>query len=106
MVIDLVYVVKSGSIRWINSLIQFKCTDSVLPHHRLSLHGCRSGITYFQHMGASFVVSVLGVMADALVEARWRRMALERDLIDSSSIVVPISVFWLVLQYALHDMRQ
>lgn len=66
--------------------------------------GRRSGITYFQRMGAGFAVSVLGVMAGALVEAKRRRVAAEHGLLDTPSAVVPISVFWLVPQYALHGM--
>jgi peptide/histidine transporter 3/4 len=66
--------------------------------------GRRSGITYFQRMGAGFAVSVLGVLAGALVETRRRRVAAEHGLLDSPGAVVPISVFWLVPQYALHGM--
>ncbi|PUZ66002.1 hypothetical protein GQ55_3G271200 [Panicum hallii var. hallii] len=66
--------------------------------------GRRSGITYFQRMGAGFAVSVLGVMAGALVETRRRGVAAEHGLLDSPAAVVPISVFWLVPQYALHGM--
>ncbi|KAF8765638.1 hypothetical protein HU200_008130 [Digitaria exilis] len=66
------------------------------------LTGRRSGITYFQRMGAGFAVSVLGVMAGAFVEAKRRGVAAEHGLTDTPSAVVPISVFWLVPQYALH----
>ena len=55
-------------------------------------------------MGAGFAVSVLGVMAGALVEIRRRGVAAEHGLLDSPAAVVPISVFWLVPQYALHGM--
>ncbi|KAL6620248.1 hypothetical protein ACP70R_035387 [Stipagrostis hirtigluma subsp. patula] len=64
--------------------------------------GRRSGITYFQRMGAGFAVSVLGVLAGALVERKRRGVAAEHGLADSPGAVVPISVFWLVPQYALH----
>ncbi|KAG2627522.1 protein NRT1/ PTR FAMILY 3.1-like [Panicum virgatum] len=64
--------------------------------------GRRSGITYFQRMGAGLAVSVLGVMAGALVEARRRAAAAEHGLLDKPAAVVPVSVFWLVPQYALH----
>uniref|UniRef100_K3ZEZ9 Major facilitator superfamily (MFS) profile domain-containing protein n=1 Tax=Setaria italica TaxID=4555 RepID=K3ZEZ9_SETIT len=66
--------------------------------------GRRSGITYFQRMGAGFAVSVLGVMAGAFVETKRRSVAAEHGLLDSPNAVVPISVFWLVPQYALHGM--
>jgi peptide/histidine transporter 3/4 len=55
-------------------------------------------------MGAGFAVSVLGVMASALVETRRRGVAAEHGLLDSPAAVVPISVFWVVPQYALHGM--
>jgi dipeptide/tripeptide permease len=66
--------------------------------------GRRSGITYFQRMGSGFAVSVLGVMAGAFVEAKRRAVAAEHGLLDEPAAVVPISVFWLVPQYALHGM--
>ncbi|CAO2150003.1 unnamed protein product [Urochloa humidicola] len=66
--------------------------------------GRRSGITYFQRMGAGFAVSVLGVMAGALVETRRRGVAAGNGLLDKPGAVVPMSVFWLVPQYALHGM--
>ncbi|RLN28340.1 protein NRT1/ PTR FAMILY 3.1-like [Panicum miliaceum] len=43
--------------------------------------GRRSGITYFQRMGAGFAVSVLGAMAGALVETRRRGVAAEHGLL-------------------------
>ncbi|GJN14400.1 hypothetical protein PR202_gb01223 [Eleusine coracana subsp. coracana] len=64
--------------------------------------GLKSGITYFQRMGAGFAVSVLGVAAGALVEARRRRVAADHGLVDDPNATVPMSVFWLVPQYALH----
>uniref|UniRef100_A0A0E0L2H9 Uncharacterized protein n=1 Tax=Oryza punctata TaxID=4537 RepID=A0A0E0L2H9_ORYPU len=59
--------------------------------------GRQSGITYFQRMGAA-----LGVLAGALVEAKRRAAAAEHGLLDSPGAIVPVSVFWLVPQYALH----
>uniref|UniRef100_J3M751 Major facilitator superfamily (MFS) profile domain-containing protein n=1 Tax=Oryza brachyantha TaxID=4533 RepID=J3M751_ORYBR len=64
--------------------------------------GRKSGITYFQRMGAGFAVATLGVLAGALVEAKRRAAAAEHGLLDIPSAVVPVSVFWLVPQYALH----
>ncbi|CAL4908208.1 unnamed protein product [Urochloa decumbens] len=68
--------------------------------------GRRAGITYFQRMGAGFAVSVLGVMAGALVETRRRGVAARNGLLDDKpgAAAVPMSVFWLVPQYALHGM--
>ncbi|KAG2627532.1 hypothetical protein PVAP13_3KG127836 [Panicum virgatum] len=59
--------------------------------------GLPSGVTYFQRMGIG-----LAVAAAALVEARRRAAAAEHGLLDSPKAVVPMSVFWLVPQYAIH----
>lgn len=65
--------------------------------------GLPSGITYFQRMGAGLAVSVLGVLAGALVERKRRAVAAEHGLLDGgAAAAVPMSVFWLVPQYALH----
>ncbi|KAG8068720.1 hypothetical protein GUJ93_ZPchr0005g15043 [Zizania palustris] len=64
--------------------------------------GRQSGITYFQRMGAGFAVAALGVLAGTFVETKRRASAAEHGLVDSPSAVVPVSVFWLVPQYALH----
>ncbi|KAJ1262884.1 hypothetical protein BS78_09G143200 [Paspalum vaginatum] len=64
--------------------------------------GRPSGITYFQRMGVGLAISILGVGTAALVETKRRGVAAEHGLQDSPSAVVPISVFWLVPQFAIH----
>jgi peptide/histidine transporter 3/4 len=64
--------------------------------------GLPSGITYFQRMGIGLAISVLSVASAALVETKRRDAAARHGLLDSPAAVVPISVFWLVPQFAVH----
>ncbi|CAN6346845.1 unnamed protein product [Urochloa humidicola] len=64
--------------------------------------GLPSGINYFQRMGIGLAISVLSVGAAALVETKRRDAAARHGLLDDPAAVVPLSVFWLVPQYAVH----
>uniref|UniRef100_A0ACD5U3Y4 Uncharacterized protein n=1 Tax=Avena sativa TaxID=4498 RepID=A0ACD5U3Y4_AVESA len=83
-------------------LVSLSLYDRVFVPVARRYTGRQSGISYFQRMGAGLAVSVLGVLAGALVERRRRAVAAEHGLLDSPGATVPISVFWLVPQYALH----
>jgi dipeptide/tripeptide permease len=64
--------------------------------------GLQSGITYFQRMGIGLAISILGVASAALVETKRRDAAADNGFLDNPDAVVPISVFWLVPQFAIH----
>ncbi|KAL6619244.1 hypothetical protein ACP70R_034383 [Stipagrostis hirtigluma subsp. patula] len=64
--------------------------------------GLPSGITIFQRMAIGLAISVVSVGAAALVETKRRGTAAEHGLVDNPAAVVPISVFWLVPQFAIH----
>lgn len=64
--------------------------------------GLPSGITYFQRMGIGLAISILGVASAALVETKRRDAAADNGFLDNPDAVVPISVFWLVPQFAIH----
>uniref|UniRef100_A0ACD5U3X8 Uncharacterized protein n=1 Tax=Avena sativa TaxID=4498 RepID=A0ACD5U3X8_AVESA len=68
--------------------------------------GLPSGITYFQRMAAGLAISILGVASAALVEARRRGSAAEHGLLDTPATIVPMNVFWLVPQYAIHGVAE
>ncbi|TVU19360.1 hypothetical protein EJB05_35504 [Eragrostis curvula] len=68
--------------------------------------GLRSGITYFQRMGVGLAVSILSVGTAALVETKRRGAAAEHGLLDKPAAVVPLSVFWLVPQFAVHGIAE
>jgi dipeptide/tripeptide permease len=64
--------------------------------------GLPSGITYFQRMGVGLAISILGVASAALVETKRRDAAVRHGLLDDPAAAVPLSVFWLVPQFAIH----
>ncbi|KAK8457803.1 hypothetical protein SEVIR_3G249500v4 [Setaria viridis] len=64
--------------------------------------GLSSGITYFQRMGIGLAISILGVGAAALVETKRRGVAADHGFLDDPAAVIPLSVFWLVPQFAIH----
>ncbi|KAM0902265.1 hypothetical protein ACQ4PT_019329 [Festuca glaucescens] len=68
--------------------------------------GLPSGITYFQRMAVGLAISILGVASAALVEAKRRGSAADHGLLDTPATLVPMSVFWLVPQYAIHGVAE
>jgi peptide/histidine transporter 3/4 len=62
----------------------------------------QSGITYFQRMGIGLAIHILGVATAALVETKRRHAAVDHGLLDNPAAVIPLSVFWLVPQFAVH----
>ncbi|CAD6333830.1 unnamed protein product [Miscanthus lutarioriparius] len=64
--------------------------------------GLQSGITYFQRMGIGLAIHILGVATAALVETKRRHAAADHGLVDKPTAVVPLSVFWLVPQFAVN----
>ncbi|CAD5165013.1 unnamed protein product [Musa acuminata subsp. malaccensis] len=65
-----------------------------------------SGITYLQRIGIGMAVGLLANVAAALVEAKRKGAAADHGLVDQPKAVVPISVFWLVPQYAIHGLAE
>ncbi|GFY84697.1 major facilitator superfamily protein [Actinidia rufa] len=64
------------------------------------------GITCLQRMGIGFVVNILATIVSALVEIKRKAMAAQHNLLDKSSAVIPISVFWLMPQFCLHGIAE
>nr|CAB3461486.1 unnamed protein product [Digitaria exilis] len=64
--------------------------------------GLPSGVTYFQRMGIGLAIAISGVASAALVETKRRGLASQHGLLDTPKAIVPMSVFWLVPQYAIH----
>ncbi|XP_072953184.1 protein NRT1/ PTR FAMILY 3.1 [Typha angustifolia] len=64
------------------------------------------GLSFLHRMGVGFVISTLATLVAGFVEAKRKRVASESGLVDSANAVVPIPVFWLVPQYALHGVAE
>ncbi|KAM1102410.1 hypothetical protein ACFX2I_011052 [Malus domestica] len=68
--------------------------------------GLDRGITFLHRMGIGFVISVFATLVAGFVEMKRKKAAFAHGLIDHPHDVIPISVFWLVPQYALHGMAE
>ncbi|TVU19359.1 hypothetical protein EJB05_35503, partial [Eragrostis curvula] len=84
------------------TLVSIICYDRVFVPLARRVTGLPSGVTYFQRMGIGLTIAVFGVASAALVETRRRHTAVEHGLLDSPKAIVPMSVFWLIPQYAIH----
>nr|XP_029117984.1 protein NRT1/ PTR FAMILY 3.1 isoform X2 [Elaeis guineensis] len=63
-----------------------------------------SGITYLQRMGIGLAISIFATMSAALVEIKRKAVASDHGLLDKQKVTVPISVFWLMPQFAIHGL--
>uniref|UniRef100_A0A5B7AYZ5 Putative Peptide transporter 2 isoform 1 n=1 Tax=Davidia involucrata TaxID=16924 RepID=A0A5B7AYZ5_DAVIN len=74
--------------------------DRVLVPIARKFTGKERGFSELQRMGIGLFISVLGIVAAALVEI-WRLdLARALDLVDKD-VKVPLSIFWQIPQYAL-----
>ncbi|PKU83241.1 putative nitrite transporter [Dendrobium catenatum] len=65
-----------------------------------------TGLSYLQRIAVGLAISLLSNISAALVESRRRSTAVTHGLADHPSATVPISVFWLVPQYAIHGIAE
>lgn len=63
--------------------------------------GHERGLTTLQRIGVGLVLSILSMLAAALVESQRRAVAIRHHLQDFPAATVPMSVFWLVPQFML-----
>ncbi|XP_058078775.1 protein NRT1/ PTR FAMILY 3.1 [Magnolia sinica] len=68
--------------------------------------GLDRGISYLQRMGVGFAISILATLVAGFVEEKRKHAAMAHGLLDSPHATIPITVFWLVPQYALHGMAE
>nr|XP_029117943.1 protein NRT1/ PTR FAMILY 3.1 isoform X2 [Elaeis guineensis] len=65
-----------------------------------------SGITYLQRMGIGLAIAIFATVAAALVEIKRKAVASDHGLLDKQKVTVPISVFWLMPQFAIHGLAE
>ncbi|CAL5094935.1 unnamed protein product [Urochloa decumbens] len=61
-----------------------------------------TGITHLQRTGVGMTLAMVANAVAAVVERRRRSVAAANGLLDAPKATVPMSVFWLVPQYAIH----
>ncbi|KAF3330910.1 protein NRT1/ PTR FAMILY 4.5-like protein [Carex littledalei] len=71
----------------------------IVPFLR-KLTGYKGGITHLQRIGVGFAFAALAAFVAALVEMKRKKLAEEHGLMDVGT-GVPMSVFWLVIQFFL-----
>ncbi|KAL5843470.1 hypothetical protein ACOSQ4_009428 [Xanthoceras sorbifolium] len=60
-----------------------------------------AGITVLQRIGIGMFLSALSMVSAALVETRRLKTAVEYGLVDKPNMTIPMSIRWLIPQYAL-----
>ncbi|OVA19034.1 Proton-dependent oligopeptide transporter family [Macleaya cordata] len=68
--------------------------------------GLDRGISFLHRMGIGFAISVLATFVAGFVEVKRKNVARVHGLTDDEHSIIPISVFWLVPQYALHGVAE
>ncbi|CAL4908210.1 unnamed protein product [Urochloa decumbens] len=76
--------------------------DRVLVRVLRRLTGRPNGITHLQRTGVGLTIAMLSNAVAAVVERRRRSVAAASGLLDSPKATLPMSVFWLVPQFAIH----
>ncbi|KAI5071868.1 hypothetical protein GOP47_0014119 [Adiantum capillus-veneris] len=98
------FVIPSGSLLTFSSvaiLIVLPIYDRVLVPCARRFTGRDQGLTLLQRMGAGFFLSIVCMIIAALVERRRLEVAIQYGLLDDTSAIIPMSVFWLAPQYFL-----
>ncbi|PIA39710.1 hypothetical protein AQUCO_02600275v1 [Aquilegia coerulea] len=68
--------------------------------------GVDRGISYLHRMTIGFVISTISTLVSGFVEVKRKNVAAAYGLIDSPNATIPISIFWLVPQYALYGIAE
>ncbi|CAN6337605.1 unnamed protein product [Urochloa humidicola] len=76
--------------------------DRVLVRVLRRRTGHPTGITHLQRTGVGMTLAMVANAVAAVVERRRRAVAAASGLLDAPKATVPMSVFWLVPQYAIH----
>ncbi|KAK6242820.1 hypothetical protein SCA6_008209 [Theobroma cacao] len=80
--------------------------DRVLVRIARRFTGLDRGITFLHRMGIGFVISVLATLVAGFIEIKRKQAAFAHGLQDKAHGIIPITVIWLVPQYALHGIAE
>uniref|UniRef100_A0A7N2KQR5 Uncharacterized protein n=1 Tax=Quercus lobata TaxID=97700 RepID=A0A7N2KQR5_QUELO len=68
--------------------------------------GLKQGVSFLHRMAIGFFISIFATLVAGFIEVKRKHVAAANGLIDSPKSTLPISVFWLVLQYSLHGISE
>ncbi|KAK3229789.1 hypothetical protein Dsin_001670 [Dipteronia sinensis] len=91
----------------IQSIISLSILVTMPVYDRVFVPGARvftgkpSGITMLQRIGTGLFLSAMSMVTAALVEMKRLKTVEKYELFDELNVTVPMSVWWLVPQYAL-----
>lgn len=85
----------------ISALVFIAVYDRFIVPLSKKITGNDRGITVLQRIGIGMFLSVLGMVSAALTEKKRTHVASTHGLLDTPKAVIPLSVFWLVPQFAL-----
>ena len=68
--------------------------------------GKPAGISMLQRIGIGLFISIVCIVVAALIERKRLKAALEHGLIDLPNVTIPMSIWWLLPQYALSGMAE
>lgn len=87
---------------YLSMVVTITVYDRLLVPFARRFTGLDRGLTFLQRMGIGFGITTLATMTAGFVEARRKHVAAQAGLLDLPGVTVPMPVFWLVPQYALH----
>ncbi|KAL6619240.1 hypothetical protein ACP70R_034379 [Stipagrostis hirtigluma subsp. patula] len=90
----------------ITMLVTLTFYDRVLVRVLRRYTGHPNGITHLQRTGVGMTVAMLANAVSAVVERKRRAVAAMSGLLDAPKATLPMTVFWLVPQYALHGVAE
>ncbi|XP_074273341.1 protein NRT1/ PTR FAMILY 5.10-like [Silene latifolia] len=80
--------------------------DCVLVPIARTFTGKPSGITMLQRVGTGFFLSIICMIVSAIIETKRLEIALKHGLVDLPNATVPMSICWLLPQYALFGIAE
>ncbi|KAJ8541782.1 hypothetical protein K7X08_002598 [Anisodus acutangulus] len=80
--------------------------EKILVPITRTITGTACGITKLQRVGTGIFLSVLTMAIAALVEMKRLEIAREYGLVDVPNATVPMTIWWLVLQYLLFGITE
>ncbi|XP_010066730.2 protein NRT1/ PTR FAMILY 3.1 [Eucalyptus grandis] len=87
-------------------LITIAAYDRLLVPVARRFTGLDRGISFLKRMGIGYFISILATLVAGFAEVKRKRYAAAHGLLDSPHAMIPMSVFWLMPQYALHGIAE